>query len=205
MTRPIVIIDNYDSFTYNIVHAAAVYQPNYFVFQNDQVAVEDIQRLNPSHIILGPGPKRPRDAGILMDCIAHFHQNTPLLGICLGHQAIGEFFGATLRKSPTVQHGKESLVQHTGTGLFQNIQTPMTVGRYHSLCLTDLPEELHAIAHSSDGVVQALEHRNLPIFGIQFHPESILSPNGPQIFQQFFSTRSKNAHLAAHSMFSTTL
>lgn len=205
MTRPIVIIDNYDSFTYNIVHAAAVYQPNYVVFQNDQVSVKDIELLNPSHIILGPGPRRPRDAGILMDCIAQFYQRIPLLGICLGHQAIGEFFGATLKKSPIVQHGKASVIQHSGTGLFENLPNPMTVGRYHSLCLEDLPEILVPTAHSPDGVLQAFSHRNLPIFGIQFHPESILSPDGPLLFQHFFSTRSNNAHLAAHGMFSTTL
>ena len=146
MTQPIVIIDNYDSFTYNIVHAVAVCRSNYVVFQNDQVNIQTIQNLDPSHIILGPGPRTPKESGILMSCIDHFHQHTPLLGICLGHQAIGEYFGATLVKAPMVQHGKESQIQHTGDGIFHSLPNPITVGRYHSLCIEQLPQDLIPLA-----------------------------------------------------------
>ena len=205
MSQPILIIDNYDSFTYNIVHAAALFRPNCVVAQNDQITIDEIHALNPSHIILGPGPKRPADAGILLSCIAQFHQDIPMLGICLGHQAIGEFFGGTVCKAPLVQHGKTAWIQHSGTGIFQNLPTPMAVGRYHSLCVENLPDVLQPIAFSPDGVIQAFQHHSLPIFGVQFHPESILTPDGSTLIQHFFEIGDPHVPMDDHRLFQTTL
>ena len=186
----VLLLDNHDSFVYNILHEIAVLECECVLWNCDDCTIEDIEALNPTHIVLGPGPGTPTDAGVLMEVVEHFVDRVPMLGICLGHQAIGMHFGGTLTHAPIVQHGKPSVLHHLQRGLFSNIPSPVQVGRYHSLQVTNLPKELNVLATSDDGCVQAVQHQTLPVFGVQFHPESILSQHLHPIWTYFLAQTS---------------
>ena len=183
-----LLIDNYDSFTYNLVQAFATLENPPHVIRNDVNSLSDIIAMNPIRIAISPGPGTPHDSGISLEVIRKFGLNRiPILGICLGHQCIAEVFGGKIIRSIAPMHGKTSLVNHNETGLFKNIPNPFPVMRYHSLVVEEpsLPPELSVTARSEDGTIMALEHRELPIFGVQFHPESILTPDGITLLKNF--------------------
>lgn len=179
----ILIIDNYDSFTYNLVHLVAQHSLDYSVIRNDEITLEQVREMKPSHILISPGPGRPEDAGISEAIIREMGKETPILGVCLGHQAIGHVFGGTVAYAPSLMHGKTSLVEHDGKGLFEDVPQGFTATRYHSLVVDEatLPDELEITAKTPDGVIMGLRHRDYPIEGIQFHPESILTVEGPRL------------------------
>jgi len=184
----VLIIDNYDSFTYNLVQMAGAIEPDIKVIYNDQIKVEEIEPLRPSHIIISPGPGRPKDAGACEDAIRRFAGETPILGICLGHQAICEAFGMRITYAKTLMHGKKSFVHiANGSPLFRGLPPLLEAGRYHSLAAdrATLPDELLVIAESDDGEVMGVKHRAYDMYGLQFHPESILTPGGGRIIENF--------------------
>ena len=160
------------------------------LFRRSETSVEEILSYEPSHIILGPGPGAPQDATVMMELIQQISNQIPVLGICLGHQALGVYFGGILGHAPKVCHGKPDVITHTGRHIFQDIPSPTQIGRYHSLHIHSLPDCLETLATSSDGCIQAFSHKTLPIFGIQFHPESILSRQIEPIWQRFLSMSS---------------
>ena len=178
----ILIIDNYDSFTYNLVNLVAQYDEDYRVIRNDELTVEEIKALNPSKILISPGPGRPIDAGVTEDVIRELGKETPILGVCLGHQAIGEVFGADVVHAPSLMHGKVSKIQHDGKSVFENVDADFIATRYHSLVLDPdtISDELEVTAKTDD-VIMGVRHKKYPIEGIQFHPESILTTEGPKI------------------------
>lgn len=179
----ILIIDNYDSFTYNLVHLVAAHTDDYKVIRNDAMTLGEIRKLNPDKILISPGPGRPADAGITEDLIREFGEDIPVLGVCLGHQAIGEVFGGEVVHAPSLMHGKTSKVYHDGKKVFAEVEDGFTATRYHSLVLNPdrIPDELEITARSDDEVIMGLRHKEFPIEGIQFHPESILTTEGPKI------------------------
>ncbi len=181
----LLIIDNYDSFTYNLYQAFAAIGLDVRVVKNDQITLEEIRNLNPQGIVLSPGPGRPEDAGVCMDVIRAFAGKTPLLGVCLGHQAIGVAFGAQVSRAPEIVHGKESLIFHSRKNLFKGMPLPFKAGRYHSLRVENPPEKFTVDAETPEGLIMGMHHQQLPVFGIQFHPESILTPEGNLILQNF--------------------
>ncbi|MGB7978374.1 MAG: aminodeoxychorismate/anthranilate synthase component II [Chlamydiales bacterium] len=181
----LLIIDNYDSFTYNLYQAFAELESDVRVVKNDQITLAEIEELHPKGIVLSPGPGRPEDAGITVAVIEKFKGKIPIFGVCLGHQAIGLAFGATVRRAPEVLHGKDSLIFHSRKDLFKGMPLPFKAGRYHSLLVENLPEELVADAETPEGLVMGMHHRDYPIFGVQFHPESILTPEGKKLMQNF--------------------
>jgi len=183
----ILVIDNYDSFVYNLVQYIGTATSEIDVRRNDRVALDEIDRLAPKAIVLSPGPGRPEDAGICVDLVRRFGGAIPVLGVCLGHQAIAVAFGATVCQAAQPLHGKTSSVQHNGTGLFADVANPTRVTRYHSLVVKDddLPDELQVTARADDGTIMGLRHCKMPIFGLQFHPESILSEDGPLLIRNF--------------------
>ncbi len=182
----VLIIDNYDSFTYNLVHLIAVETEDYKVIRNDAMSIEEIRKLNPTKILISPGPGRPHEAGITEKVIQELGDEIPILGVCLGHQAIGEVFGAKVVHAPTLMHGKVSDVAHDGKSIFENVEKDFTATRYHSLILDPetIPEELEVTARSGD-IVMGVRHRTKPIEGIQFHPESILTTEGPKMISNW--------------------
>ena len=184
----ILVIDNYDSFTYNLVQLLAVAGADPVVVRNDAATVEELLAMHPAGILLSPGPGRPSESGVCVPLLAR-RPKLPILGVCLGHQAMGESFGATVDRAPVLMHGKTSAVRHTGEGIFAGVPNPFEATRYHSLEVREetLPEELEAIAWSEDGIVMALRHRELPYWGVQFHPESVLTVAGPQIVTNFLA------------------
>jgi anthranilate synthase/aminodeoxychorismate synthase-like glutamine amidotransferase len=184
----ILIIDNYDSFTYNLVHIVASVTDDYMVIRNDAMTVDEIRALNPDKILISPGPGRPEDAGITEQVIRELGEDIPVLGVCLGHQAIGQVFGAKVVHAPSLMHGKTSDVYHDGKSVFEGVKDGFVATRYHSLALQpeSVPgEELEVSARTKDGVIMGVRHRKYPIEGIQFHPESILTIEGPKIVRNW--------------------
>lgn len=190
----ILLIDNYDSFTYNLLHYFGELGAEVVVHRNDDLSVEQALALNPAGIVLSPGPCDPDKAGICLDLVAKAAGKVPLLGVCLGHQSIGQAFGGTVSRAPAPMHGKTSLIHHQGKGLFDGIPTPFTATRYHSLVVLeeDLPDCLDITARSDDQVIQAVQHKTLPIFGVQFHPESIASEHGHHLLNNFIKLTQQN-------------
>jgi anthranilate synthase/aminodeoxychorismate synthase-like glutamine amidotransferase len=188
------MIDNYDSFTFNLVHYFRTIGQTVQVHRNDQISINEIIALAPQYIVISPGPCTPKDAGLSLAIIEHFAGKTPILGVCLGHQCIAQYFGATVAKANKVMHGKTSLIHHNGTGLFQGLHQPQTVTRYHSLIVKaeTLPEELNVIAWSLNDKgekdeIMALEHQHLAITSVQFHPESIMTEQGHHLLKNFIN------------------
>lgn len=186
----IVVIDNYDSFTYNLVQYLGELGEEVRVFRNDQVTLDEIRALQPDQIVISPGPGDPSDGGISNDVIGELGQTTPVLGVCLGHQCIGQVYGGVVSRAPRLMHGKTSSVYHQGRGLFNGIPSPFQATRYHSLIVEEpLPDCLEVTAFTRDGEVMALRHKELPVVGVQFHPESILTEHGRRILQNFIEGR----------------
>lgn len=189
----LLMIDNYDSFTYNVVQYFLELGTDVQTYRNDKITIEEIEKLNPDHICISPGPCDPQQAGVSLDVIRHFAKKKPILGVCLGHQAIGEAFGGKTIRSKQIMHGKTSKITHRGTDIFSNLPSPFTVTRYHSLS-TDraaLPDCLTVTAETDDGEIMGIAHNELPIYGVQFHPESILSEHGHKLFKNFLDITSK--------------
>lgn len=184
----LLLIDNYDSFTYNLYDYLMRLGAKVEVCRNDEIEIEAIEAMQFDGLVLSPGPERPAKAGALMQIVKAYHQQLPILGICLGHQAIGEFFGAKLLKARVPVHGKTSIIQHSATGLFKNLPQDLQVMRYHSLLLKELPSCLQVTAKTTEGEIMALKHQELPLYGVQFHPESILSPQGLEILKNWLKT-----------------
>ncbi|MCO5190087.1 MAG: aminodeoxychorismate/anthranilate synthase component II [Anaerolineae bacterium] len=186
----LVVIDNYDSFTYNLVQYFGELGAEIRVFRNDQVTLDEIRALNPTHICISPGPGDPNDGGISNAVIAEFGPTTPTLGVCLGHQCMGAVFGGVVNRAPRLMHGKTSNVYHKGNGLFYGVPSPFKATRYHSLIVEEpLPDELRVTAFTSQGEVMGLEHKTYPVVGVQFHPESILTEHGKRILQNFLDMK----------------
>lgn len=189
MAKNILLIDNYDSFTYNLVHYVAELGAKVEVVRNDTLTTADIKAKAPSGIIISPGPCTPNEAGICIDLVRELGSSIPMFGVCLGHQTIGQVFGGKVIRAPYVMHGKTSPITHTGEGIFKNIPSPFTATRYHSLIVEreSLPADLTITAETSDGLIMGLQHKALPIHGVQFHPESIASEHGHAIIQNFLN------------------
>ena len=184
----LLIIDNYDSFTYNLVQYLGELGAELMVRRNDEVTVEDVRELAPEQVVISPGPGRPEDAGVTVDVIRGCGTSTRILGVCLGHQAIGYAFGATIEAAPALLHGKCSDVEHDGRGLFRGMASPISAGRYHSLAVAPepWPAELEVCARTVDGLtIMGLRHRTRPIHGVQFHPESVLTEVGQSLLKNF--------------------
>jgi anthranilate synthase/aminodeoxychorismate synthase-like glutamine amidotransferase len=183
----ILVIDNYDSFTYNLVQLLGGIAPSIEVSRNDEVSLDQIASLAPSHIVLSPGPGRPEEAGITVSLVRRFAASIPILGVCLGHQAIGIAFGAKVVHAPSLMHGRTSAIHHAGDPLFRGVMNPCTATRYHSLVISpeDFPGELERIAETTDGVIMAVRHRKYSTVGVQFHPESILTEEGEMMMRNW--------------------
>ncbi|APA70299.1 anthranilate synthase component II [Janthinobacterium sp. 1_2014MBL_MicDiv] len=183
----LLMIDNYDSFTYNIVQYFGELGEDVRVYRNDEITIAQIEALNPDRICISPGPKAPAQAGISVEVLKHFAGKKPILGVCLGHQAIGEAFGGKVIRAKQVMHGKTSLIAHTGVGVFKGMPSPFTVIRYHSLAIerASLPSCLEVTAWTDDGEIMGVRHREFDIEGVQFHPESILSEHGHALLKNF--------------------
>lgn len=184
----ILLIDNYDSFTFNLLHYLKPTKREIKVVRNDKITIEEIEKLKPEAIIISPGPKAPKDAGICLDLIKKFYTTIPILGICLGHQSIGEAFNGSVIKGKKLVHGKITGINHNGEGLFKDIPKDTLVARYHSLVVDskNFPKELVITATDEDGEIMALKHSKYPVFGLQFHPESYFSTHGQLIIDNFF-------------------
>lgn len=185
----ILMIDNYDSFTYNLYQYFGIFDADIKVVRNDKITIEEIKELDPERIVLSPGPKSPKDAGICMDVVKEFAGKKPILGICLGHQCIGEAFGGTVTYAKALYHGKQSTIEHDGTSVFHGIDSPIKVARYHSLAVMekDLPDCLKVLARTDDGEIMAIRHKEYPVIGLQFHPESIYTEHGKRMIENFIN------------------
>jgi anthranilate synthase/aminodeoxychorismate synthase-like glutamine amidotransferase len=181
----LVVIDNYDSFTYNLVQYFGEFGVEVNVFRNDAITLAELEAINPQQIVISPGPGDPSEAGISKAIIAQLGTRIPILGVCLGHQCIGEVFGGKVVRAAQLMHGKTSMIYHNSDTLFRDVPNPFVATRYHSLIVEDLPECLIATAFTEKGEIMALRHRQLPIFGVQFHPESILTEFGKIILKNF--------------------
>ena len=191
----IAVIDNHDSFTYNLVQYLGEMGAELRVFRNDSITAADLKALAPTHLLVSPGPGVPADSGISLAAIRELGPTIPTLGVCLGHQAIGVVFGGSIERAPALMHGKTSAIHHSGVDLFQGIPNPFNATRYHSLIVAEpLPACLCKQAGSSDGVLMAMRHRRYPIFGVQFHPESILTEGGKTLLRNFLSLGSDNGN-----------
>ncbi|MFH2036850.1 MAG: aminodeoxychorismate/anthranilate synthase component II [Candidatus Zixiibacteriota bacterium] len=187
----VLIIDNYDSFTYNLAQYVGELKREFKVIRNDEISIDEVWRLNPTHIIISPGPGRPEDAGISCDLILEFSGKIPLLGVCLGHQCIAHVFRGTVGPADRLMHGKISKIYHNGEGIFQGVPSPFEATRYHSLMAIEesLPENIHITAHTSDGEIMGLKLNDAPVEGVQFHPESIMTQHGHQLLGNFLNLR----------------
>jgi len=187
----ILLIDNYDSFVYNLARYVSELQFDCVVKRNDKITLSDIVNMRPSHIIISPGPCTPNEAGISMDVIRAFGKETPILGVCLGHQAIGQVYGGKITQAKNPSHGKSSFITHDQKSLFQHIENPLRVGRYHSLIVSEenFPDVLRVTARCDAGEIMALKHNSYPIYGVQFHPESVLTRFGHELLKNFLLTK----------------
>jgi len=184
----VLVIDNYDSFTYNLVQYLGELGADVRVYRNDEITLDDIAAMKPDRIVISPGPGTPDDGGISIEVIRRFGPTTPVLGVCLGHQCIGQVYGGVVSRAPRLMHGKTSAVYHNGHGLFNGVPSPFTATRYHSLAVEEaLPDALQVTAFTRDGEVMGLQHREYPVVGVQFHPESILTEHGKRILQNFLT------------------
>ena len=181
----ILIIDNYDSFTYNLVQQIEALGEICKVYANDRISLDEVARINPDKIIISPGPGTPEDAGISNDIIKEFYKTTPILGVCLGHQCIGICFGAKLNHAGRIMHGKTSKIRHSGERLFADVPEEIEIARYHSWILEDIKAPLKITAFDEDGAVMAIEHEHYPLYGVQFHPESFMTESGHIIMENF--------------------
>ncbi|MHC1741756.1 MAG: aminodeoxychorismate/anthranilate synthase component II [Syntrophobacteraceae bacterium] len=186
-----LMIDNYDSFTFNLVQLFSELDIAVEVFRNDQITLDQIETRSPDWICISPGPKAPAQAGVSKTVVGHFSGKIPILGVCLGMQVINEVFGGFTRKAPVPMHGKQSLLHHEAAGLFENLPTPFPVARYHSLCVDIRSKDLLTTGVAEDGVVMAIQHRLLPVYGVQFHPESFLSACGLEIARSFLTVHER--------------
>jgi len=182
-----LLIDNYDSFTYNLVQAFAAHGAEVMVHRNDAIGVDEALALAPTHLVISPGPGRPEDAGGSLAMINAFAGRVPVLGVCLGHQSIVQHYGGEIVRADRLMHGKTSMVSHDGESIFEGISDPFEVGRYHSLCAEDgsMPDSLHVTARTDRGEIMGVRHKTLPIEGVQFHPESVLTPEGDRLMVNF--------------------
>jgi len=183
----VLVVDNYDSFTFNLVQYLGELGADPHVVRNDALTPEDAEKLEIDRLLISPGPGFPQDAGYSIDYVTHFAQKVPILGVCLGHQAITVAFGGSVGLAPEPRHGKTSDISHDGRGVFTNLPNPFTATRYHSLSSNELPDVLEVTARSEDGVVQAIRHTSLPITGVQFHPESIMTTQGKALLANFLA------------------
>lgn len=184
-----ILIDNYDSFTYNLYHYLTDLGVDVAVHRNDQIGLDDISSLNPSGVIISPGPCTPNEAGICLDLVERFKGDIPMLGVCLGHQSIAQAFGAQIVRAPYVMHGKTSDIHHDGSSVFAGLPSPFVATRYHSLTVEpdNLPDCLKVTAETEDGIIMGLMHKQYPLHGVQFHPESIASENGHALIKNFLA------------------
>ena len=191
MATRVLVIDNYDSFVYNLVQELGELGADPVVHRNDAIDVPAIREAAPDLILISPGPGRPEDAGVSLAVITELAGEIPILGVCLGHQAIGQAFGGDVVQAPTLMHGKTSAIHHDGRGFFAGLPDPFTATRYHSLVVepSPVPDELEVTARTSDGVIMGLRHRSLAVEGVQFHPESLLTPEGPSLLSNFLAAR----------------
>ena len=182
-----LLIDNYDSFTYNLVQAFAALGAEVIVYRNDAITVEEALQLNLTHLVISPGPGRPEDAGVSVAMIAAFAERLPILGVCLGHQCLVSHFGGDIVRAERLMHGKTSMAKHDGKTIYGNLSQPFEVGRYHSLCAEheSLPDVLELTAQTNRGEIMGVRHKTLPLEGVQFHPESVLTPEGDQLMANF--------------------
>jgi anthranilate synthase component 2/para-aminobenzoate synthetase component 2 len=182
-----LLIDNYDSFTYNLVQAFAALGAEVLVYRNDMITVQEALDLEPTHLVISPGPGRPEDAGVSLDMIAAFAERIPMLGVCLGHQSLVHHFGGKIVRAGRLMHGKTSLAKHDGKTIFEGLSQPLEVGRYHSLCAEHetLPDVLELTAETDRGEIMGVRHKTLPLEGVQFHPESVLTPEGDRLMSNF--------------------
>ena len=187
----ILVIDNYDSFTYNLVQILGELGADLRVVRNDQITLDEIRALQPSHIVISPGPGNPDDGGVSLDVIRELGATTPILGVCLGHQCIGQAYGGVVLRAGKLMHGKTSMIYHKGDTLFVGVPSPFEATRYHSLIVEEstLPAELMVTAFADSGEIMGLRHREYPVYGVQFHPESILTAYGARILKNFLEVR----------------
>lgn len=187
----ILVIDNYDSFTYNLVQYLGELGEEVQVYRNDEINIEGIEKLQPDHLLLSPGPCTPNEAGITLEAIAHFKGKIPIFGVCLGHQAIGQAFGGKVVRAQRLMHGKTSPIYHEGQSVFAGLPSPFTATRYHSLLVEreTLPDCLEITALTEEGEIMGLRHKEYPIEGVQFHPESIITDHGHQLLRSFLKTK----------------
>jgi anthranilate synthase/aminodeoxychorismate synthase-like glutamine amidotransferase len=185
----VFVLDNYDSFTFNLVQYMGELGADVVVRRNDELTPEQVETLHPDRIVLSPGPCTPQEAGISIDLIRHMAGKVPILGVCLGHQAIGAAFGGNIVRAPKLMHGKTSQVEHDGKTIFAGLSSPMTCTRYHSLIVEEkrLPADLEVSARTADGTIMGLRHRSFPVEGVQFHPESVLTSDGKRLIENFLN------------------
>jgi para-aminobenzoate synthetase component II len=191
----VLVVDNYDSFTYNLVQAFLTTGVNVSVEYNDDITPEQADEIDPSHLVISPGPGRPVDAGVSVEIVRHFSGRIPILGVCLGHQAIGVAFGGKVDPALSLMHGKSSEIYHDRRSVFAGLPNPFVGGRYHSLAVSEmtLPDELAISAYTSDGEIMGVRHKSLPVEGVQFHPESVLTPLGDRLISNFLGLRVRGA------------
>ncbi len=194
----ILVIDNYDSFTFNLVQYIQMIEKDIVIKRNDQLLISEIEELKPDYILLSPGPGNPNSAGICLDIVRDFYRDIPILGVCLGHQIIAQAFGGTIIKASQPMHGKISVISHDQRYIFRDMPLPLKVGRYHSLVIDDstLPDCLEISARSENGEIMGIRHKHFKVEGVQFHPESILTDNGLQMLENFFNKKIKDHEYA---------